>query len=182
MIPTLGAIVPAAVGVDIGCGMTAQRTSLSARAAPGQPRAAALRDRAAVPHGGGREARVGAWDEPRRASPARGGRSRRATTGSSITIRRLRTSGPLHQLGTLGGGNHFIEICLDQEGRVSAMLHSGSRGPGTASDSLHPPRPRRDGARADRSARPQSRLPARGHRSSSTIISTRSAGPSATRT
>ncbi len=130
VIPTLGAIVPAAVGVDIGCGMTAQRTTLSAEQLPDSLERLRSEIEEAVPVGGGKGGRAGAWDEP----PARAARAWRALSpGYDRIVDRhppVAHQRPLQQLGTLGGGNHFIEICLDQEGRVWAMLHSGSRGPG----------------------------------------------------
>jgi tRNA-splicing ligase RtcB len=130
VIPTVGAIVPAAVGVDIGCGMIAQRTSLSARHLPDNLKV--LRDEieAAVPHGGGKRGRIGAWDEtPDPVGRAWRGLSDRYTriTDAYEVVAHRRT---VQQLGTLGGGNHFIEVCLDEEDRLWVMLHSGSRGPG----------------------------------------------------
>ena len=130
VIPTLGAIVPAAVGVDIGCGMIAQRTSLFAEQLPDGLEELRADIEEAVPHGGGKGGRAGAWDEP----PAPVGRAWRALSDRYARIvdrhgpvaHRL----PVQQLGTLGGGNHFIEICLDEEKRLWVMLHSGSRGPG----------------------------------------------------
>lgn len=131
VIATRGAIVPAAVGVDIGCGMVAQRTSLDANHLPdhlGELRSAI---EAAVPHGGGgRGGRVGAWKEiPNRVSRAWRdlGEGYDQLTSVDKTIRHKR---PVEQLGTLGSGNHFIEVCLDEQDQVWIMLHSGSRGPG----------------------------------------------------
>jgi tRNA-splicing ligase RtcB (3'-phosphate/5'-hydroxy nucleic acid ligase) len=130
VIPTVGAIVPAAVGVDIGCGMVAQRTSLAASQLPDDLRALRTSIEAAVPHGGGSGGRIGVWEEP----PAR---VARAWRGLSDRYARLveahapiEHERPHEQLGTLGGGNHFIEVCLDEEDRVWLMLHSGSRGAG----------------------------------------------------
>jgi tRNA-splicing ligase RtcB (3'-phosphate/5'-hydroxy nucleic acid ligase) len=130
VIPTLAAIVPAAVGVDIGCGMLAQRTSLSASQLPDSLAALRAEIEQAVPHGGGEGRRVGSWAEaPTRVS--------RAWRGLSERYRRIVERHPkvehwrpLEQLGTLGGGNHFIEICLDEHDRVWVLLHSGSRGAG----------------------------------------------------
>ena len=130
VIPTLGAIVPAAVGVDIGCGMLAQRTSLSAEQLPDQLEELRTEIEQAVPHGGGKGGRIGAWDEaPKRVGRAWRGLSERY---AQITGRygKLLHRRPLEQLGTLGGGNHFIEVCLDEADRVWVMLHSGSRGAG----------------------------------------------------
>lgn len=129
VIPTVGAIVPAAVGVDIGCGMVAQRTSLDAAELPDSLKAMRHDIEQAVPHGGGRGG-VGAWRE----APKRVGRAWRGLSDAyaSIVARydKVVHRRPLEQLGTLGGGNHFIEICLDEENRVWVMLHSGSRGAG----------------------------------------------------
>jgi tRNA-splicing ligase RtcB len=130
VIPTVGAIVPAAVGVDIGCGMLAQRTSLSAKHLPDNLKG--LRDEieAAVPQGGGKRGRIGAWDEipdaVGRAWRGLSDRYARITDAHDVVAHRR----SVQQLGTLGGGNHFIEVCLDEEDRLWVMLHSGSRGPG----------------------------------------------------
>jgi len=130
VIPTVGAIVPAAVGVDIGCGMVAQRTSLRARDLPDALEALRAEIEAAVPHGGGRGGRAGAWDEV----PEPVGRAWRALSAryARIVERHPEVSHerPAEQLGTLGSGNHFIEVCLDEEERLWVMLHSGSRGAG----------------------------------------------------
>ena len=133
VIPTKGAIIPAAVGVDIGCGMMAVRTSLSASDLPDSLKP--LRDaiEKAVPHGrsdnGGKGDR-GAWRQlPAKVETA----WRRLRPGYERILERhprLDRGASAEQLGTLGGGNHFIELCLDEEGRVWVMLHSGSRGVG----------------------------------------------------
>jgi tRNA-splicing ligase RtcB len=130
VIATRAAIVPAAVGVDIGCGMVAQRTSLTAEDLPDHLDRLRADIEAAVPHGGGDGGRTGAWSEP----PKPVARAWRALSeGYERIVDRhapVAHKRPLEQLGTLGGGNHFIEICLDEADRVWAMLHSGSRGPG----------------------------------------------------
>jgi tRNA-splicing ligase RtcB len=134
VIPTKGAIVPAAVGVDIGCGMAAVRTSLTASDLPENLHAIRTAIEAAVPHGrtndGGRNDK-GAWhDIPER------NRARWAALDNvfnQITKRHqklTRNAHPIAHLGTLGTGNHFIEVCLDESDRVWLMLHSGSRGIG----------------------------------------------------
>ncbi|MDE2101753.1 MAG: RtcB family protein [Patescibacteria group bacterium] len=136
VIATQGAIIPAAVGVDIGCGMIAQRTSLTASDLPDDLSGLRSAIEAAVPHGrtnNGQRDDKGAWqDEPPLTVRA-------AWEGLSEDLRpiidkypRLEKSRALSQLGTLGTGNHFIEICLDEEQRVWVMLHSGSRGVGNA--------------------------------------------------
>jgi tRNA-splicing ligase RtcB len=133
VIPTVGAVMPSAVGVDIGCGMMAVRTTLSAADLP--PDLKPLRDaiERCVPHGrtnhGGRGDK-GAWGSP--PAPVREAWSRleagyRAIVASYPKIARGPT---IEQLGTLGTGNHFIELCLDESDQVWVMLHSGSRGVG----------------------------------------------------
>jgi tRNA-splicing ligase RtcB len=129
VVPTRGAIIPAAVGVDIGCGMAAVRTTLRAADLPDS----LARLRSGIEHG----VPVGnsAGGEHRRLPDSIG--SRLAQTGLAQRLatikakhRKIRTDKVEAQLGTLGGGNHFIEICLDEEDRVWLMLHSGSRGTG----------------------------------------------------
>jgi tRNA-splicing ligase RtcB len=134
VIPTIGAIIPAAVGVDIGCGMCAVRTTLMAADMPESLRALRLSIEEAVPHGrtdqGGANDR-GAWhDVPARASNLWKEHLAERYTRICGKHRRLDRGNSLNHLGTLGTGNHFIEICLDEEGRVWFMLHSGSRGVG----------------------------------------------------
>jgi len=133
VIATHKAVIPAAVGVDIGCGMMAVRTSLEGSQLPdglGKIRSAI---EAAVPHGrtnnGGRGDR-GAWGEsPKRHEDAWAGLSARY---SAIQDKhpKVGRGNDLSHLGSLGTGNHFIEVCLDEADRVWFMLHSGSRGVG----------------------------------------------------
>ena len=134
VVPTVGAVIPAAVGVDIGCGMMAVRTSLVANDLPDDLSGVRTAIEQAVPHG--------------RSARARGGRDKGAWSnapGEVLTVWRgladefdglcdkhpvlKRTNNVLH-LGTLGTGNHFIEVCLDEHDAVWFMLHSGSRGVG----------------------------------------------------
>jgi tRNA-splicing ligase RtcB (3'-phosphate/5'-hydroxy nucleic acid ligase) len=131
VIATRGAIVPAAVGVDIGCGMMAVRTTLTAGDLPDS--LAKLRSgiEAAVPHGG--VGLKGGWKD---GVPNSVGRLF-ADSGLASGLEALEEKHPairkaqsVTHLGSLGGGNHFIEVCLDEEQRVWAMLHSGSRGIG----------------------------------------------------
>jgi tRNA-splicing ligase RtcB len=137
VIPTVGAIIPAAVGVDIGCGMIAARTSLHARDLPDNLHGLRSAIEHAVPHGktfGKRD--QGAWaDVPAKADKAWG---QLAGRFKAITDKypRLEKTNNRHHLGTLGGGNHFIEVCLDEADRVWFMLHSGSRGVGNAIGNL----------------------------------------------
>jgi tRNA-splicing ligase RtcB len=132
VIPTAGAIVPAAVGVDIGCGMVAQRTSLDASQLPDTLAPLRAEIERAVPHGGkgGRGRDPGAWEGLPK-PVARAWRDLERRYARIVDAHpRVEHRSPAQQLGTLGGGNHFIEVCLDEEGRVWLMLHSGSRGPG----------------------------------------------------
>ena len=135
VIPTKGAIIPAAVGVDLGCGMMAVRTSLTASDLPDAlaPLRTALEK--AVPHGRtvGRNMRdKGAWGE----LPAATVDAWSALSDGFKAIvdkhPKLAKANTANHLGTLVTGNHFIEVCLDEADRVWFMLHSGSRGVGNA--------------------------------------------------
>jgi tRNA-splicing ligase RtcB len=134
VIPTKGAIVPAAVGVDLGCGMMAVETSLRAVDLPDTLAPVRAAIERAVPHGrsgGGNRRDRGAWgDVP-------GSVGERWTTELaqrfSVIVdkhRKVGDSNNVVHLGTLGTGNHFIELCLDERDHVWVMLHSGSRGVG----------------------------------------------------
>lgn len=135
VIPTKSAIIPAAVGVDIGCGMMAVRTSMNSHDLPDNLAGVRSAIEAAVPHGrtAGRRGRdKGAWGEAPDAAI-------RAWTGlvdrfDTITEKhgKLKNTNNLKHLGTLGTGNHFVEVCLDEVDQVWFMLHSGSRGVGNA--------------------------------------------------
>ncbi|MFV0477701.1 MAG: RtcB family protein [Parahaliea sp.] len=134
VVPTLGAVIPAAVGVDIGCGMMAVRTSLQADQLPDNLAGVRSAIERAVPHG--------------RSARARGGRDKGAWNDIPSDVmqawaplsmqfdmlkdkhRVLKNTNNINHLGTLGTGNHFIEMCLDEQGSVWLMLHSGSRGVG----------------------------------------------------
>lgn len=130
---TRDAIVPAAVGVDIGCGMSAVRTSLKAEQLPDDLKPVRTAIEVAVPHGrtnDGRRGDRGAWrDVPAAVAAAWTGLEPRY---DAIVAKNSGAShaGNVHQLGTLGTGNHFIEVCRDEEERVWIVLHSGSRGVG----------------------------------------------------
>jgi len=137
VIPTKGAVIPAAVGVDIGCGMMAVRTTLTASDLPDS--LAPLRSliERAVPHGG--PGVKGSWREQGRHGVPNAVVSKWASSGLEARHRVIVEKHPvladahsMVQLGTLGGGNHFIEVCLDTDQRVWVMLHSGSRGVGNA--------------------------------------------------
>jgi len=133
VIPTKQAIIPAAVGVDIGCGMNAVRLTLHAKDLPDN----LAKLRRAV------EARVPVGFDQHDSDKVRGSaHARQARTlehrlhkivgkhSGIVKMQRRFEQTWVCQLGTLGGGNHFIELCLDEEQRVWVMLHSGSRGIG----------------------------------------------------
>ena len=133
VIPTKGAIIPAAVGVDIGCGMMAVQTTLSADQLPDTLSAVRSDIEAAVPHGrtdhGGKNDR-GAWGELPQTAAERWLRlSDRYDAITEKHPKALAQNNARH-MGTLGTGNHFIEVCLDESNQVWVMLHSGSRGCG----------------------------------------------------
>ena len=133
VIPTFEAIIPAAVGVDIGCGMMAVRTTLNASDLPDDLKKVRTAIERAVPHG--RTDRGGRNDKGsfRNASAPAEKIWRKLRSGYTEIIQRhpsLDRGRTLEQLGTLGTGNHFIEVCLDGENAVWVMLHSGSRGVG----------------------------------------------------
>lgn len=133
VIPTKGAIVPAAVGVDLGCGILAARTSLVASDLPDNLHAMRSAIEAVVPHGRTNEGQAGdrgAWSEP---PPLVLNRWGDLVDGWKLLVAkhpRLERGATITQLGTLGTGNHFVEVCLDEQQRVWVMLHSGSRGVG----------------------------------------------------
>ncbi|SDF06118.1 tRNA-splicing ligase RtcB [Blastococcus aurantiacus] len=123
VIPTDGAIIPAAVGVDIGCGMIAVRTQFTADDVAGRPLDVLHQQisRSIPLSAGGRNQKIRASAEPRIAEL-------RETPGAGQADAESR-QWP-QQLGSLGSGNHFIELSLDEEDRVWLFLHSGSRGVG----------------------------------------------------
>lgn len=131
VIPTKGAIIPAAVGVDIGCGMNAVRLSLQAQDLPDS----LTRLRSAI------EKRVPVGFAQHQESTTQGatlnniGKHLNVITDKHPGLLKMIKNFPHtwgRQLGTLGGGNHFIELCLDESDAVWIMLHSGSRGIGNA--------------------------------------------------
>jgi len=126
VIPTKGAIVPAAVGVDIGCGMMAVQTTLFAKDLPDSLREIRLAIEAVVPVG------QASHKEPPR--PVEKTWTKLLRPGYEAIEAKHPQIAPKKsaalQIGTLGGGNHFIELCLDEVDRVWVMLHSGSRGIG----------------------------------------------------
>ncbi|MEU3556442.1 RtcB family protein [Streptomyces fragilis] len=121
-----GAVCPAAVGVDIGCGMSAVRTSLTANDLPGDLSRLRSKIEQAIPVGRGMHDTpvdpgrmhgfaTAAWDDLW---------DRFDSIADAVKFRQERAA---KQAGTLGSGNHFVEFCLDTEGSVWLMLHSGSR-------------------------------------------------------
>ncbi len=133
VIPTRGAIIPAAVGVDIGCGMVAVRTTLKASDLPDSLAPLRAEIEARVPVG------FGAHREPLRPHGTAGdllGRRMADLARRFAVLRIMQRIGDYDparawcQLGTLGGGNHFIELCLDEDDSLWVMLHSGSRNVG----------------------------------------------------
>ncbi|MXN79055.1 RtcB family protein [Burkholderia sp. 4701] len=138
VIPTKGAIIPAAVGVDIGCGMMAARTTLTAADLPDSLAGLRSAIERAVPHGrapGRRD--PGAWGN--RAPQQVDEMWKVLEPGFRRIVGKYpkleKTNNYVH-LGTLGTGNHFIEVCVDENDSVWFMLHSGSRGVGNAIGSL----------------------------------------------
>lgn len=136
VIPTKKAIIPAACGVDIGCGICAMRTSLTSHDLPDTLKPVRSLIESAVPHGrsksgGGND--KGSW----RNNPP--GQVMTEWRKLEVKFKEICDKYPhleqlnhVMHLGTLGTGNHFIELCLDEEDRVWVMLHSGSRGIGNA--------------------------------------------------
>ena len=150
VIPTKNAIVPAAVGVDIGCGMNAIRLSLTAKDLPESLARVRSAIEAAVPVGFDQHcARVtGAREKAAKTLQPRLARIFERNPKLKALQREADTTW-VRQLGTLGGGNHFIEVCLDESQRVWIMLHSGSRGVGNAIGRHFIERARREMERQD---------------------------------
>ncbi|MFC0600693.1 RtcB family protein [Streptomyces palmae] len=121
-----GAVCPAAVGVDIGCGMSAVKTSLTAEDLPADLSRLRSKIEQAIPVGRGMH------DDPvdpsrLHAFPTSGWNDFWGRFGGIAEEVRFRRDRATKQMGTLGSGNHFIEFCLDETGAVWLMLHSGSR-------------------------------------------------------
>ena len=133
VIPTLNAIIPAAVGVDIGCGMMACKTTLTAEDLPDNLAPLRSAIERAVPHGRSPGARdPGAWGKVPGAVDTAWAQLEPDFTELCHDYPKLAKTNNRVHLGTLGTGNHFIEVCLDEQGFVWFMLHSGSRGVGNA--------------------------------------------------
>ncbi|GAA4592917.1 RtcB family protein [Planotetraspora phitsanulokensis] len=126
VIPTEGAIIPAAVGVDIGCGMIATETTLTAADLPETLDALMPLVERRIPAG------VGKGHEDRAVDRVLGELGR---PHSDLTPKQEKTVSV--QFGTLGSGNHFVEVCLDERDRVWTVLHSGSRGIGNQLATRH---------------------------------------------
>jgi tRNA-splicing ligase RtcB (3'-phosphate/5'-hydroxy nucleic acid ligase) len=136
-----GAVAPAAVGVDIGCGMAAVKTSLHAGDLPDSLKKLRLGIEAAVPVGRGLYA-VPVWEAAGEDLALRGKSLMDRFGDLEPTVHGLAYRASA-QLGSLGGGNHFIEACLDTEQAVWLMLHSGSRNIGAALAEYHMEKARR---------------------------------------
>ena len=133
VIATKGAIIPAAVGVDIGCGMIAARTTLRASDLPDNLRALRTAIEAAVPHGrtaNGGPGDRGAWGDLPSDVSETWAELDPAYQALVEKFPKLARGASANHLATLGTGNHFIEVCLDESEQVWFMLHSGSRGVG----------------------------------------------------
>ena len=133
VIPTRGAVIPAAVGVDIGCGMIAAELDVQASKLPDSLEPLLSRVERAVPAGVGQGHasignRAGAWLAEHKP----------ATSLSSDQAKKAAV-----QFGTLGSGNHFFEVCLDERDHVWVVLHSGSRGIGNQLAQAHIAKARR---------------------------------------
>lgn len=128
VIPTQGAIIPSAVGVDIGCGMIAARLDLTANDLPDDLTALHSRISNAVPAG------VGKGHED--SDPERPDLFPSIIDCSPALSARM-THKAVKQFGSLGSGNHFVEVCLDEQHRVWIVLHSGSRGVGNELANIH---------------------------------------------
>jgi tRNA-splicing ligase RtcB len=140
VIPTIKAIIPAAVGVDIGCGMIACKTTLVASDLPDNLGPLRSEIEKAVPHGmspkqyrrDGSNRDKGSWENTPAAADTAWAQLVEEFDALCVDYPRLKNTNNHRHMGTLGGGNHFVEICLDEAGSVWIMLHSGSRGVGNA--------------------------------------------------
>ena len=128
VIPTKGAVIPSAVGVDIGCGMIAAKLNLTANDLPDDLAPLHSQIQAAVPAGVGK----GHMSEANMA----GQLSETYYDGQSYWNDKM-VKQAVTQFGSLGSGNHFIEVCLDESDDVWVVLHSGSRGIGNRLANIH---------------------------------------------
>jgi tRNA-splicing ligase RtcB (3'-phosphate/5'-hydroxy nucleic acid ligase) len=128
VVATKEAVIPAAVGVDIGCGMSAIKTPFTAEKLEGKLKKIRLDIEAAIPTGFSEnkeiEKTVTNWQKWQEFKDLHSG------------VQDLENKA-LHQMGSLGGGNHFIEVCVDTQNQVWLMLHSGSRGIGNIMAQRH---------------------------------------------
>jgi tRNA-splicing ligase RtcB len=131
VIATKQAIIPAAVGVDIGCGMIAARTSLTADQLD-EKTLKRVYDQISRDVPVGRDQHKEGRELTQAAAPLRRELKQITEAHPQLEKRFQRTQNWVKQMGTLGGGNHFIEVCVDEEHRIWAMVHSGSRGIGNA--------------------------------------------------
>ena len=133
VIPSVDAVIPAAVGVDIGCGMVAVKTTLTASQLPDNLAPIRHAFEAAVPHGrtsnrSGRD--KGAWHNIPDIVSAQWQTLEQRFSRICEKHPAIAKSNHVNHLGTMGTGNHFLELCLDEHNSVWIMLHSGSRGVG----------------------------------------------------
>lgn len=133
VIPSVDAVIPAAVGVDIGCGMVAAKTTLRAVDLPDNLKEIRFAFESAVPHGRTltRHKRdKGAWGEIPPLVAAEWLQLQSRFDRICAKHPAIAKTNHVNHLGTMGTGNHFLELCLDEQGAVWIMLHSGSRGVG----------------------------------------------------
>jgi len=148
VIATHRAIIPAAVGVDIGCGMIAARTSLTANDLDEQ-RLRRVFDQISRDVPVGRDQHKESRALTDEAKPFGRGLRKILDKHPQLAKRFPRAHNWVYQMGTLGGGNHFIEVCLDESNYIWAMLHSGSRGIGNAIGTYFIELARRDAERRE---------------------------------
>jgi RNA-splicing ligase RtcB len=127
VIPTKGAVIPAAVGVDIGCGMIAAELDVTEDQLPDSLEPLLGRIEQAIPAG------VGKGHD----TVARNAQRWMAANTPATTLGADRAAKAAKQFGTLGSGNHFVELCVDERARVWVVLHSGSRGIGNQLAQAH---------------------------------------------
>jgi tRNA-splicing ligase RtcB len=127
VIPTKGAVIPAAVGVDIGCGMIAAELDVIESQLPDSLEPLLGRIERVIPAGVGR----GHDDIARKADKWLSANRPATELGTQRSVKAAK------QFGTLGSGNHFVEVCIDERGRVWIVLHSGSRGIGNQLAQMH---------------------------------------------
>lgn len=133
VIPSVNAVIPSAVGVDIGCGMLATKTSLTSAQLPDNLKAIRSAFEKAIPHGRtgrGRRGDRGAWGNIPELVASEWKKLEQRFDKICEKHPTIKTSNHIHHLGTMGTGNHFLELCLDEHDSVWIMLHSGSRGVG----------------------------------------------------